>query len=238
MSNNIIFFKDIKFYNLGPKEILDKMINEGGYLVAPAASSLQKIDNKRLYHAALKNSTVAIFDSGFFCILLRIFNKVKIKKLSGFLLMKNFLSSRSIKKKRILLVNPSANDSKINYRFLKKKKFLNIYSYIAPQYSAPHLFNDHKLFKIIKNLKPDIILINIGGEKQEILANYIHKEFQNKKISIFCLGAAISFFTGTQGRVTELTDKFYLGWLVRWVREPIKYWPRVFNSLKLIKLFF
>jgi len=123
MSNNIIFFKDIKFYNLGPKEILDKMINEGGYLVAPAASSLQKIDNKRLYHAALKNSTVAIFDSGFFCILLRIFNKVKIKKLSGFLLMKNFLSSRSIKKKRILLVNPSANDSKINYRFLKKKVF-------------------------------------------------------------------------------------------------------------------
>ena len=238
MSNNIIFFKDIKFYNLGPKEILDKMINEGGYLVAPAASSLQTIDNNRLYHAALKDSAVAILDSGFLCILLKIFNKVKVKKLSGFLLMKNILSRPSIKKKRILLVNPNANNSKINYRFLKKKNFLNIYSYIAPQYRAPHLFNDHKLFKIIKNLKPDIILINIAGGKQEILAHCIHKKFQNKKISIYCLGAAISFFTGTQARVTVLTDKFYLGWLVRWFREPFKYWPRVFNSLKLIKLFF
>jgi len=238
MSNNIIFFKHIKFYNLSCKKILDKMTAEGGYLVAPAASSLQTIDNNRAYHAALKDSTVAIFDSGFFCILLRIFNKVKIKKLSGFLLMKNFLSRRSIKKKRILLVNPSANDSKINYQFLKKKKFLNIYSYNAPQYNAPHLFNDHKLLKVIKNLKPNIILINIAGEKQEILAHRIHKKIQNKKTSIYCLGAAIGFFTGTQAGVTVLTDKFYLGWLVRWVREPIKYWPRVFNSLKLIKLFF
>ena len=238
MSNNTILFRGIKFYNLSPKKILDKMINGGGYLVAPAASSLQTIDNNRLYHAALKNSTVAIFDSGFFCICLRIFNKVKIKKLSGFLLMKNFLSRTSIKKKRILLVNPNVNESKINYRFFKKKKFLNIYSYIAPQYNAPHLFNDHKLFKVIKNSKPDIILINISGEKQEVLASCIHKKIQNKKTSIYCLGAAISFFTGTQAGVTVLTDKFYLGWFMRWVKEPHKYLPRVVNSFKLIKLFF
>ena len=238
MSNNIISFKDIKFYNLSRKKILDKMTDEGGYLVAPAASSLQTIDNNRAYHTALKDSTVAIFDSGFFCILLRIFNKVKIKKLSGFLLMKNFLSRKSIKKKRILLVNPSANDSKINHQFLKKKKFLHINSYIAPQYNAPHLFHDHKLIKVVKNLKPDIILVNISGEKQEILARFINKKLQNKKISIFCLGAAIGFFTGTQARVTVFADKFYLGWLVRWGREPIKYWPRVFNSFKLTRLFF
>jgi len=238
MNNNIIFFRDIKFYNLSPKKILDKMIDEGGYLVAPAASSLQRIDNNRLYYKGLKDSTVAILDSGFFCIFLRIFNKVKVKKLSGFLLMKSFLSTRSIKKKRILLVNPNANQSKINYRFLKKKNFLNINSYTAPQYNAPHLFNDYKLIKVIKNLKPDIILINIGGEKQEILARYIHKKIQNKKISIFCLGAAISFFTGTQGRVTVFTDKLYLGWLMRWFRQPFKFLPRVFDSFKLIKLFF
>ena len=100
MSNNIIFFKHIKFYNLSCKKILDKMTAEGGYLVAPAASSLQAIDNNRNYHTALKDSTVAILDSGFFCILLRIFNKVKVKKLSGFLLMKFFLSTASIKKKK------------------------------------------------------------------------------------------------------------------------------------------
>jgi len=238
MSNNIIFFKNIKFYNLSPRKVLKKMIDEGGYLVAPAASSLQTIDNNRSYHTALQDSTVAILDSGFFCILLRIFNKIKVSKLSGFLLMKEFLSKTSFKKKKILLINPNINDEKINQLFFKKKKFLNIYSYIAPQYNAPHLFNDHKLFKVIKNLKPDIILINIGGEKQEILARFINKKFKNKKISIFCLGAAVGFFTGTQARVTVFTDKLYIGWLVRWIRQPFKFLPRVFNSFKLIRLFF
>ena len=238
MSNNIIFFKNIKFYNLSPKRVLDKMIDEGGYLVAPAASSLQTISKNKSYHRALQDSTIAIFDSGFFCILLRIFNKIKVSKLSGFLLMKEFLSKTSIKKKKILLINPNINEEKINQLFFKKKKFLNINSYIAPQYNAPHLLHDHKLVKVVKNLKPDIILINIGGEKQEILARFINKKIQNKKISIFCLGAAIGFFTGTQAKVSVFTDKLYIGWLVRWVKQPFKFLPRVFNSFKLIRLFF
>ena len=122
MSNNIIFFKNIKFYNLSPKKVLDKMIDEGGYLVAPAASSLQTISKNKLYHKALQDSTIAILDSGFFCILLRIFNKIKVNKLSGFLLMREFLSKTSFKKKKILLINPNINEEKINQLFFKKKK--------------------------------------------------------------------------------------------------------------------
>ena len=38
----------------------------GGYLVAPAASALAKIKKNKLYHNALINSKIAIFDSGFF----------------------------------------------------------------------------------------------------------------------------------------------------------------------------
>ena len=60
MSNNIIFFKNIKFYNLSPRKVLKKMIDEGGYLVAPAASSLQTISKNKSYHRALQDSTIAI----------------------------------------------------------------------------------------------------------------------------------------------------------------------------------
>ena len=69
MEKNVIFFKNIKFYNYSFRQILNK-IKFGGYLVAPAASSLSKISSNSQYYNALKNSTVAIFDSGFFCILL------------------------------------------------------------------------------------------------------------------------------------------------------------------------
>ena len=53
-------------------------INKGGLLVAPAASALSKIKSDNNYYHSLKNSDVAILDSGFFCILLRIFKNIFI----------------------------------------------------------------------------------------------------------------------------------------------------------------
>ena len=71
MKNNIIIYKGIKFYNYSFTKIVSK-IDKGGYLVAPAASALSSITDNREYYESLKKSDIAIFDSGFFCILLRI----------------------------------------------------------------------------------------------------------------------------------------------------------------------
>ena len=76
MKNNILVFKGIKFYNFEFERIMKK-INRGGYLVAPAASALTNLDKNNLYHTSLKKSDIAIFDSGFFCILIRIFHGIK-----------------------------------------------------------------------------------------------------------------------------------------------------------------
>ena len=63
--NEIIRFKNIKFYNNSFKYIYNKLIS-GGYLVAPAASSLSTIENKKNYYLSLRYSDIAILDSGFF----------------------------------------------------------------------------------------------------------------------------------------------------------------------------
>ena len=97
MKNNIIIFKGIKFYNYSFTKIVSK-INKGGYLVAPAASALSVINKNKKYHDSLKKSDIAIFDSGFFCILLRIFKGKKINKLSGFFFLKKFLNINFKKK--------------------------------------------------------------------------------------------------------------------------------------------
>ena len=73
MSNNIILFKGIKFYNFSSSYLIKKITKEGGYLVAPAASALSTILKNNAYYRSLKESNIAILDSGFFCILLRIF---------------------------------------------------------------------------------------------------------------------------------------------------------------------
>ena len=214
MNKDIIIFHKIKFYNKNFTNLFNK-INKGGYLVAPAASSLSQIHNDEKYYNAIKNSNIAIFDSGFFCILLRLFHLKKIKKFSGLLFLRNFL------------VNPFA------HRHLLSK----IVTYTAPKYSNSKSKMDVKLILLIKKIKPKYILINIGGGTQEVLAQYIYNHV-NKKISILCLGAAIAFLTGSQAHISDRMDKFYLGWFARLVHTPKKYFFRILVSFTLIKLFF
>jgi len=205
--------------------------------VAPAAYSLSLINYNHAYYNALKKSSIAILDSGFFCILLRLFRLAKVKKLSGYSFLKNFISSSTVKGSLLLTIDPNKKESKINHLFLKKNKFYRIASYIAPNYSKCNIKNDNKIILMIKKIKPKYILINIGGGKQEVLAEYLYNKI-NKKISILCLGAAISFFTGCQATISTRVDKYYLGWLARWMHSPLSFFKRILISFTLIKLFF
>ena len=234
MLKHTLKFKGIKFFDY-PFHKLIKKLNNGGVLVAPAASALSQIYQDRNYYNALKNSEIAIFDSGLFCILVRIFLKKKVKKLSGYLFLKKFVNLSNIKNKKILIIDPTHIDSKINLKFFKNKKFIKIESYVAPLYK--YKVYDLKLLNKISKFKPNFIIINIGGGVQEKLGIYI-KENTKIRISIVCTGAAIAFLTKRQAPINDVIDKFYLGWFWRIIYNPKMFFFRTMKSLKLIKLFF
>ena len=100
------YFRKIRFFDTSFKEILSILDRKGGYLVAPAASALVEIDTNKTYHKSLVNSDVAILDSGFFCILIRIFYKIKVIKFSGYKFLKNIINEKKIKKKKIFTYRP------------------------------------------------------------------------------------------------------------------------------------
>ena len=127
-----ISFKGINFYT-GTYNQIKKQFDKGGVLVAPAASALANIENDYIYFSSLRNANIAILDSGFFCILLRIFKFEKVKKLSGFLFLKNFLENFN-NKDRILFIDPSKKSHFINKKYLRSSKIYNFKSYIAPHY--------------------------------------------------------------------------------------------------------
>ena len=226
-------FKEIKFYSGSYKDI-KKVFDKGGVLVAPAASALANIETDKRYYSSLKNSDLAILDSGFFCILLRLFKFKSVKKLSGYLFLKNFLENFS-NKDQILFVDPNKKSSIINQNYLRSIKVFNFKSYIAPKYKEN--FIDKKLIKIIKTIKPRYIVINIGGGSQEPLAIFIKKNIKYK-ISIMCTGAAIAFMTGEQAPINKFIDSIYLGWATRILWSPKLYLGRILKSFKIIKFFF
>ena len=109
-----------------------------------------------------------------------------------------------------------------------------IHNYLAPQYNKKKL-EDLQLLKIIRKFKPDYIIVNLAGGTQEILGLYIRKNIRIKT-SIFCTGAAISFFTKDQAPINNFIDKYYLGWLVRLIFNPIIFFKRYVTGLKLIPM--
>ncbi len=224
-------FKEINFFSGDFKEI-KKIFEKGGVLVAPAASALIDINKNKDYYKALKNADIAILDSGFFCILLRIFKRYKVIKLSGFLFLRRFLNNFE-KNKKLFLVNPSIKENNINSKYLRNLGIRNFKSYIAPIYNN---IEDKKLLKKINEFKPHYIMINLGGGVQEILGNYIKNNIKFKS-SIMCTGAAIAFLTGEQAPINKYVDRAYLGWLVRFLWSPSKYFKRTLKSFSLIKLF-
>jgi len=234
MEDNIVVFKEIKFHNYDFVKLLS-IINEGGYLVAPAASALTNISKDKIYHESLIKSDVAILDSGFFCILLRIFKGKKVTKFSGYLFLKNFLNLKFNKETSFFNIDPNLEENKANTSYLNSKNITNIKSYIAPQYDNKKII-DNNLLEEIKKFRPRYIIINLGGGIQESLANYI-KNNCDFKVSILCTGAAISFLTKKQAPINDLIDKLYLGWLIRILFNPRKFLLRTVKSLLLINLF-
>ncbi len=233
--NNKIRFKNINFFNYNFNYIIKKILR-GGYLVAPAASSLTTIQKNKDYNKSLVYSDVAILDSGFFCILLRIFKKINVKKFSGYLFLYNFFRTNFIKNKKILLIDPSLKEKIDNINYLRINGFYYVESYIAPKYSLSN-FRDKNILQKISKTKPQIIIINIGGGIQEPLAYYLKQNTKYKKLTIICTGAAIGFFTKNQAPINLFFDKFYLGWLIRTWWRPKYFFPRIIDSIKLIKLF-
>lgn len=234
MLDRIIIFKKIKFYNYKFDEIY-KIIEKGGYLVAPAASALTTIETNKIYHKSLINSDVAILDSGFFCILLRVFKKKRVRKLSGYFFLKKFLNLNFEHNTKFFLIDPNKKESILNKLYLKKKSISNIRCYVAPNYENGNL-EDKLLLKNINQFNPKFVLINLGGERQEILASYLKNNLK-KKCSIICTGAAIAFLTKSQAPINDFVDKYYLGWMMRILFNPRKHFIRALKSLLLIKFF-
>ena len=234
MTIKTIKFLGITFYNENYTQIKNRLFQKKSYLVIPAASALGNVffSKNKYYLKSLQKAKVAIFDSGFFCICLLFFKFVIVKKFSGYKLINFFLSDTAMKSKKILILNSNKKEKKLNMTLLNNFKFQFQRHYICPIYNS-ELLHDKMLIKIVNNYKPEIVIINIGGGIQEILAFYLRQNVK-KKFATICSGAAMGYFSGSQAPVSKLTDKYYLGWLIRLIFNPAIFIPRLTKSIFLI----
>ena len=231
-----VLFKNIHFSNFKESQIFN-LLNKKGLFVFPSGPGLATIDKDKKYLKALKNSDYVFFDSGYFVLLLKFLKNIKVVKISGYLFIKFLINHlKKNRNKKILSVDPNLKLSKNNFNFflklgLRKEK---IFNYIAPKYTNSNI-SDKKLLKIIKKIKPDYVLINIGGGVQEILGSYLKTKLL-VEYKIVCTGAAISYFTGDQAPLRKFFDDFSMGWLIRIFYNPKIFFLRYLKAIRLYRL--
>tara|TARA_B100001057_G_C22777320_1_gene922169 strand:+ start:64 stop:795 length:732 start_codon:yes stop_codon:yes gene_type:complete len=229
-----IIFKKITFSNIDYNKF-NKYISKKGLFVFPAGPALASIDDSKEYYKSIQKADFVFFDSGFFVLLLKIFKNVSVDKFSGYKFLNLFFNYlKNNNKKKIFCIDPNLNFSSSNKLYIKNLGVKQVYNYVAPKYIKKKLI-DKKLLKLINKIKPNIIVINIGGGTQEVLGLYLRDKV-NIKPTILCTGGAISFFTGDQAPINFFIDKYYLGWLVRLIFNPFLFFKRYLVGLKLIPM--
>ncbi len=211
----------VRFFNGSCSEAVDFMCRSGGLLVVPAAPALVNIQYDRRYRESLVQSDLAIADSGAMVLLWRFLRGRVIKRISGLAYTRRLLEVPSLKEAgKTFFVIPSEEAQTRTLAWLNQHKFAACKRdcYVAPDYAAnPSQKNtgvvDDRLIALIRERKPEHVVIALGGGTQEKLGLYV-KDSCGYCPAIHCVGAALGFVTGDQKAIPWWVDKLYLGWLL------------------------
>jgi UDP-N-acetyl-D-mannosaminuronic acid transferase (WecB/TagA/CpsF family) len=236
-------------------------MRNGGLLVVPAAPALKDLEHNHGYREALLSADLALTDSAFMVLLWNRLQSIPVKRLSGLEYLRELLLEPDLRQPgNTLWIMASPASATRNLAWLAQQGITipedNIY--IAPMYTpglqsalstacpepdegavSPNVastgLSDPALLALIDRLRPQHIVVTIGGGTQERLGLYLKRNLAYRP-AIHCIGAAIAFLSGDQVRIPVWADKYYLGWLLRSITEPKRYLPRYWGARKLLPL--
>jgi exopolysaccharide biosynthesis WecB/TagA/CpsF family protein len=209
----------------------------GGLLVVPAAPALKDLETKALYREALLNADMAIADSAYMVMVWNWLQHDSIRRVSGLEYLRELLKQPEVRQSgNVLWIMASPQSAQRNLLWLAEQGISvpEEYVYLAPMYSEQEIY-DPKLLERIERLRPEQIILTLGGGTQERVGLYLKRNLSYLP-SISCIGAAIAFLSGDQVRIPVWADRSYLGWLYRSISEPKRYIPRYWNARKLLYL--
>jgi len=227
----------IHFFNGTVDEAVDVMSRNGGLLVVPAAPALMKLQTDEGYRRALVSADMAIADSGAMVLLWRIFTGRRVERISGLKFLKHLVAQLGSRpNERVLWIVPSEAAHERTIDWLRHVNLTGSADfYVAPRYGIDVF--DAELVARIDSHPPAHVVVGIGGGVQEKLGFFL-KENLRARPAIHCIGAALAFLTGDQPPIPMWADRFYLGWLLRLLRQPRIFGPRYLSAFKLPLLIF
>jgi UDP-N-acetyl-D-mannosaminuronic acid transferase (WecB/TagA/CpsF family) len=226
----------IDFFD-GSAQAAIAIMRDGGLLVIPAAPALKDLDHNLDYRESLLNADLAITDSAYMVLIWNRLQSKPIKRLSGLEYLRRLLLESDVRQPgNTLWIMASPISAQRNLAWLEEQGITvpedNIY--MAPMYGSASI-SDPALLECLNRLRPQHVIVTIGGGTQERLGLYVKRNLAYRP-AIHCVGAAIAFLSGDQVHIPAWADRFYLGWLFRSIAEPKRYGPRYWRAFKLLPL--
>lgn len=81
--------------------------------------------------------------------------------------------------------------------------------------------DNDKIIKTINSSKPNIVLVALGGQKQE---KWISENMHKVNAQVFqCVGGSFDVFSGNSKRAPKIMQKMGIEWLFRLIKEPRRF---------------
>ena len=234
------YFLGLRFWNDETDLLLQEMDSNGGMLAVPSAPSLAQASTDPLLQKAYQQADWSVMDGGYVALIVRAFGKA-VKRISGLQLVQKITAKAGespipLRDREILWVIPSEEEGSRIGSFLESQGFEpgKQHYYLAPFYKTDEDFNDGILKERIGEIRPDWIILCLGGGRQEKVGYFIRSTAATDPAGsgrrngpvILCTGAAIAFLTGGQANIPTWADRLYLGWFLRICQKPGAFLPR------------
>ncbi|MEY4489937.1 MAG: hypothetical protein RIQ79_2445 [Verrucomicrobiota bacterium] len=215
----------------------------GALVLAPSGPGLATdFTTSASYREALLGADINLTDSGYMLLLWRMRSGRKLPRLSGLGYLRELLIQPQIKAAGgTFWVMPTEQEKTTNLAWLHTQGVIAGVEdcYVAPVY-GPGPLADGDLLARVRLRQPKVVVITIGGGVQERLGRSLCVALRNEpnRPGIVCIGAAISFLSGTQANIPPWVDRWMLGWCFRIATSPRRYLPRYWRALRLFGLVF
>lgn len=223
----------IEFFGGSAQEAIIKM-RRGGLLVVPAAPALKDLPTNGPYREALLNADLVITDSSFMVLVWNVTQRDHVHRLSGLAYLRELLFEPEIRQPgNTLWVMASAASASRNLSFLGREGIHvpSHHVYLAPIYHGT--IDDAELVEKITRLRPQHVIVTLGGGTQERLGLYLKRNLGYLP-SIHCIGAAIAFLSGDQVHIPVWADRCCVGWAFRGATNPKQQLPKYWKARPFI----
>jgi len=210
----------------------------GGSLNAPSGPGMAyDLTTSASYRRALLEADMNITDSGVMVLAWRLRTGQRIPRYSGLLFLRTLMARPEFREPgAVFWIMPSREEADRNRDWLNANGYPVTEEdiYLAPHYGKGEL-RDQELISRLETRRPKVVMLAIGGGTQERLAHALRGALSYRP-ALLCLGAAIAFITGGQAAIPGWADRLYLGWFLRILYSPRRYFPRYWQALSIFFL--